>query len=284
MQQGYVHAILKLPRSQIVSGKRMAIIFRNGKEYVVPQDTGTLLSTADAPDRTIEYQFGSMVDDLTEGERYFRTDLQRCGAHASDRAGVAGNADVGCPSIVVNSVSQERGEMDGFQYVRYYAGPTQRSGALFTSFLKNKPVRVFRSSEGMNGPYHPPRKEGRVVYRYDGVYYIIRVTDLQGLDFPRSSPRTKDGRVFFLVRAEPREVMHHLKHAYDDIWPFHHDECPVFNKKTSQDVCEAYAANGAFQLDPYLAWLKFKPNHLMDESSKECWDQEPNGVKHECFV
>ena len=284
MQKGYVHAVLKLPPSRVSVGKRMAIIFRNGKEYSVPRDTGEQLRTAEAPDRTIEYKFGSMVDYLTEGARYSRTDLQRCGAHASDRSGVAGNMTVGSPSIVVNYVSQERGEFDGFQYVSYYAGPRQRAGALFTSFSMNKPVRVFRSSEGANGPYHPPRKDGRVVYRYDGVYYITHVKDMQGFDIPRRNPPTNNGRIFFLERAEPKEVMRRLETAWEDFRPFPLDDCPVFNAKTSQDVCEAYAANGAFQMHQYRAWLKLEANVSAHEVSEACWNHEPRGAQHECFV
>jgi hypothetical protein len=70
MQQGYVHAILKTPTAKVDCGRRMVIVFRNGKETCICRDNGYLLSNIDAPLRLANYTFGAMDDKISEGQLY----------------------------------------------------------------------------------------------------------------------------------------------------------------------------------------------------------------------
>ena len=134
-QAGYVLAVLKMTHNVSGTG-RMAIIFRNGKQKTIKVDTGCLVDNIRAPNRIITYKFGSMTGELEEGQCYSRSHLYMCGAHANDRRGVAGSMRVGCPSIVMSTISSERGNVDQFRYLTYWAGARQRPNALFHSFVE----------------------------------------------------------------------------------------------------------------------------------------------------
>ena len=251
-QAGYVHAVLKMGHN-VPGSRRMAIIFRNGKQMPVLADSGYRVESIEAPNRVITYKFGPMEGELIEGECYSRAHLFACGAHPNDRGGVAGSKAVGSPSIVVSNVSSEHGEVDEYRYLSYYAGATQRPQALFNSFVHKKPVRVFRSSNGVNGGYFP-EKSAHVTYRYDGVYYVIGVKSEYGVeDIPRDSNRT-DPRVFFLVRPEPKEAMAILERDNPCFRPFRSDEPAFFNTTKSEDICKGLLP---FDVVHYLNWNPF---------------------------
>jgi SAD/SRA domain len=250
MQKGYVHAIMKLPASQVDSGKRMAIVFRNGKEVHIDHDNGYLLSNIDAPERLTNHAFGPMTDTLIEGQLYSREYLFRSGAHFNERGGVSGNKNQGCPSIVVTRVAPELGEFDAFLYFSYYAEPRQRSGALLTSYDMKLPVRVFRSSKGINGQFHPSAEfRQRVYYRYDGIYYIICVKQRNGNDASQQIGQ-RIGNVFYLFRAEPHSEMLQLQTQHPNFQPFHPQFERCFNIQRASDICQS-------QFNPmhYKNWL-----------------------------
>jgi SAD/SRA domain len=259
MQKGYVHAVMKLPRSKINSGRRMAIVFRNGKETHVGHDSGYLQLNIHAPERVINYTFGSMSDMIIEGKLYSREYLYRSGAHLNERGGVSGNMSDGCPSIVVTKVSHDLDEFDAFLYMSYYAEPRQRSGALHKSYDKKLPIRVFRSSNGKEGKFHPSSKfPQHVCYRFDGVYYIISVKQrYENHALQERETRKRPGFVFYLVRSEPQSEMLQLKTHYPIFQPFSSDDERCFNVLKSSDICN-------FQFDPlhYKSWLHEPLQHL----------------------
>ena len=89
------------------------------------------------------------------------------------------------------------------------------------------------------------------MYRYDGVNYVICVRSEGGeADIPRDSSRT-DARLFFLVRAEPKEVMEKLEREHPLFRPFDSKELPFSNALTSEGACEGV---GPFDLEQYLVW------------------------------
>jgi hypothetical protein len=254
-QVGYVHAVLKEKRD--VAGKRrMAIIFRNGKQKPVSVDTGYRVDSIEAPDRIITYKFGPMAGELIEGQCYSRAHLVASGAHANDRGGVAGSKDAGCPSVVISNVSNEHGEVDEYRYVTYYVGRLQRPQALFSSFIHKKPVRVFRSSNGVNGQFFPPKGK-HVVYRYDGVYYVICVKSESGAEeIHRDSSNRTDARVFFLVRPEPKDDMENLQRKHPSFRPFNSEAPEFFNTMKSEEACSSVDPFDIFQYkewDPQLS-------------------------------
>jgi hypothetical protein len=158
MQKGYVHAVMKLPRSKIDSGRQMAIVFQNGKETHVCHDNGYLQLNIHAPERLINYTFGSMNDIISEGKLYSRDYLYCSGAHFNQYGGVSGNMIDGCPSIVATRVSHDLNEFNAFLYMSYYAETQQRSRALNKSSNKKLPICVFCSSNGTEGKFHPSSK------------------------------------------------------------------------------------------------------------------------------
>jgi SAD/SRA domain len=252
MQKGYVHAVMKLPRSKIDNGRRMAIVFRNGKETHVGHDSGYLLSSIDAPERLTNYTFGSMNDMISEGKLYSREYMYHSGAHFNERGGVSGNMNDGCPSIVVTNLFPELGEFDAFLYISYYAEPRQRSGALRKSYDKKLPIRVFRSSKGTKGQFHPSSKfPHHVCYRFDGVYYIIYVKQRYGNhELQGRETRKKEGFVFYLVRSEPQSEVLQLQTHYPNFQPFSPEDDRCLNVLKASDICK-------FQFDPlqYKSWL-----------------------------
>lgn len=252
-QVGYVHAVLK-EKHDVADKRRMAIIFRNGKQRPVAVDTGYQVESIEAPNRIITYKFGPMAGELIEGNCYSRAHLFACGAHANDRGGVAGSKGAGSPSIVISNVSTEHGEVDEYRYVTYYVGRLQRPQALFSSFVHKKPVRVFRSSNGVNGQFFPPKGK-HVVYRYDGVYYVICVKSENGEeDIHRDSNRT-DARVFFLIRPEPKDDMEILQRNHPSFRPFNSEDPEFFNSLKSEEACSAVDPFDIFQYNEWYPQL-----------------------------
>ena len=208
VQAGYVHAMLKVTEAtQIEAGKRMSIIFRNGIPKKCDADSGRKVDSLAAPCPTAQYTFGAMG--LIEGECYSKDFLFNGKAHQNAFGNVDGNKNVGCPSVFVCNLSHERDE-DHFQFLTYVAGDDSRPLALLRSLKDRKPIRVFRSSAGsrQKGLYFPENPL-QVVYRYDGLYYIIAARDRHG-----EIGESKDARVFYMVRAKPPDEMELLYEKY----------------------------------------------------------------------
>jgi SAD/SRA domain len=206
VQAGYVHAMLKSKTTVIEDGRQMAIIFRNGIVKPQLQDNGKPIENLEPRPSGMKYIFGGMEKLLKEGSCYSRDDLFNLGAHQNVTGNVDGNQKVGCPSIVVCYMTRVC-DADGFQFLTYQTGDHSRYHALLRSFCEKKPIRVFQSSKGnkKKGKYFPlPGK--KIVYRYDGLYYIIAAESPDGKDL-EGSMFSLAAQVFFMVRAEPCQTM-----------------------------------------------------------------------------
>jgi hypothetical protein len=118
---------------------------------------------------------------ITEGSLYTRRHLYSTYAHRADQRGVNGNMEHGCDSIVVSRQSCNHREEDGLCWLRYTSNRSQGGGALLINFVRQLPIRVFRSSKINNTLYSPPEFiGGKTSYRYDGLYVVTRVWDQTG--------------------------------------------------------------------------------------------------------
>jgi hypothetical protein len=70
--------------------------------------------------RVEKYKFGS-PHDLVEEKSYSREHLFNCCAHLTDRGCADGNMKIGCPSLIVSRMVDER-ECDYFCYLTYVVG------------------------------------------------------------------------------------------------------------------------------------------------------------------
>ncbi len=90
-------------------------------------------------------------------------------------------------------------EKDELFILKYTSTRQQGAGALFTSYIKQLPIRVFRSSK-LDGQYSPPPREGgKTAYRYDGLYSIKEVQDSGG-KMTKVAPKAGDQYTFTLLR------------------------------------------------------------------------------------
>ncbi len=117
---------------------------------------------------------------------YGRSELISSKAHRLDRRGIAGSQTYGADAIISSRTDPSQGEHDSFFWLTYTSSITQGGGALFKSYAKRLPVRVFRSSSlGENNPFSPPlfsndRNKYSTSYRYDGLYWILGAYDEAG--------------------------------------------------------------------------------------------------------
>ena len=215
MQQNYFHAIFKgnskkfKEVADFVENKtvhrRIVLIFRHGKFVAMKKDTGNQIKSLDPAESQCIYNFGA-IPDLLQGKNYSRKELLTLKAHQTDRRGVSGNAGVGADSIIVKNVNPSNGEADCGDHIFYYASSRLGGAALCESFLKGKPIRVFRSSTGVS-PYRPTWtiKYHTTMYGFGGLFLIEKVwskptTDMEFLLNKRCNP--KDAVLFKLLLVD----------------------------------------------------------------------------------
>ena len=220
VQKFYVHAMMKTKEhNNNSSNQRMSIIFRSGQSKVCI-DNGWHVNDF-SPSQPKEYVFGNMSEVLEEGKCYSRNDLLKLNAHVARQGNIAGNQKVGCPSIIVKALSDTRDE-DQYHFLTYVASDHSHPLTLLKSFLCAKPIRVFRSSNGNRekSNYFPSPNGNKVVYRYDGIYYVVATIDKKNDEIVGLGGVVVDARVFFLVRAEPCILMQQLitDHAFLDLF------------------------------------------------------------------
>ena len=107
----------------------------------------------------------------------------------------------------------DKQESDHFRFLTYVVGDKSRPQALYQSYNLEKPVRVFRSSNGdrEKGDFFPQSpKDGKTVYRYDGLYFIIYAFDRHGKRVDRTNDKEQQAKVFYMVRGEPETRMEEL--------------------------------------------------------------------------
>jgi len=198
MQKEYVHSVLK---ECSVTSKRLILVLRHSDIFAVSEDSGCRIGKLES--KTAKpYIFGVLPDRLQEGKLYGRQELHRIGAHSSMFKGVSGKADVGANAIIVKYVNEAQGEVDDLVNITYFADSRLGGRAMFTSYCQQRPLRVFRASGG-NSQYCP-QKEGscEAAYRYDGIYRVVRASDLDGNHLlTTANPTTAS--LFDLNRIEP---------------------------------------------------------------------------------
>ncbi len=119
---------------------------------------------------------------------YKRTELTSSRAHRLDRRGVAGCQTNGADALISSRTDSSQGEHDSFFWLTYTSSNSQGAGALFKSYSRRLPVRVFRSSSlRQNNQFAPPafynenNKPPSTAYRYDGLYWILGAYDESGI-------------------------------------------------------------------------------------------------------
>jgi hypothetical protein len=127
---------------------------------------------------------------------------------SSDRRGVSGNAMKGCNAIIISAQDKYCSSQDFLNLFTYFVRTAHGARSLYTSFLKQLVIRVFRSSKLEGSLFAPPLPpdENSAVYRYDGLYYITQVLDDQGCVVIGKSLHTGPTVYrFILTRALPIE-------------------------------------------------------------------------------
>ena len=210
VQASYVHAMLKTRPSHVATTGRMAIIFRNGIHKMF-DDNGSSVTSLAAPVRTNQYVFGNMCDKLEEGKCYSRDFLFNSQAHRNGHGNIAGNKEIGCASLIVCKLARAC-DQDKLHFLTYVVGDHSHPKALLRSFVSQQPVRVFRSNKGnrKKSNYLPDPDGKKVLYRYDGVYYVIAAINKEDGTVKSLGDHVADARVFYLIRAEPLSFMRKL--------------------------------------------------------------------------
>jgi hypothetical protein len=197
MQEHYVHRVKKQPK---LVDSRAIILLRQGCPLDVTVDSGDS-NVEVKPPKSTPIEFGHPCG-IEEGELKFRNELFDLGAHRQYMGGVSGNRVIGCPSVVVRRCCSAKHEFDALGDLKYAAASHQHGGALYTSYLQKKPIRVFRSSK-QAGPFASPQEvKTRTSYRYDGLYevYIVMSYDRDGKMCPNKDMETGEEYVFHLKR------------------------------------------------------------------------------------
>jgi len=219
MQRHYVHSVLKQTRqdsdlnsslhgpSDDDSRRRIALIFRHGMFVDCDIEMGYPMESLEAPISRIGYIFGN-INGLYLETLYSREELLELKLHQGDRRGVSGNIRVGADAIIVKNVNTEFGEVDSANQINYYASSRLGGGALFYSFLKKQPIRVFRSSSGNSN--HCPKwgkKIPQSMYCFGGFFRVHKVwSDISASrKFAMSAESNpKDALLFRLVRDKDK--------------------------------------------------------------------------------
>ena len=98
-------------------------------------------------------------------------------------------------------------EDDGLCWLQFTGSKKNGGGALCQSYSKQMPIRVFRSSE-LDNPYAPLREEeeGKVLFRYDGLYNVKAMWDEKGKETETSVQDNESRYTFFLTRL-PKKIL-----------------------------------------------------------------------------
>ena len=100
-------------------------------------------------------------------------------------------------------------EKDDLLVLNYTSTRQQGAGALFVSYTKQLPIRVFRSSKLVGQYSPPPREGGKTSYRYDGLYSIKEVQDSRG-KITKVAPKAGDQYTFTLLRNPSKNSSNQL--------------------------------------------------------------------------
>jgi len=159
---------------------------------------------------------------IDEGkELYTRKDLVTLGGHLPEGKDVHGNMRDGCDSLIVGSLEKDIRETDGLLWLLYTSDRSNGGAALCQSYHKKRPIRLFRSSllstgDRQNSKYTPPfldveddlEEDSDVAYRYDGLYMVRAVWDMNGNETESFPTVALDGawQTFFLTRIPKKPL------------------------------------------------------------------------------
>jgi len=153
--------------------KRIALVFRMGKEVMQATDSGKPCANLQ-PRVPVPYKFGR-IEGCVEANTYSRHELNTIlFAHRSQQKGVSGNRDDGCDAIIVSGLRSDGLGVDNLFTLTYAANTREGALAIMKSAVKDSCIRVFRSSV-LKSPF---RCVGALVkqkpahYRYDGLYKV----------------------------------------------------------------------------------------------------------------
>ncbi len=237
-----------------LSAKRTVVVFRHGRTASVTFDTGRPVFTAPNLPTADSAKFGHPIREIVEAKEVFdRLMLVQSGAHRygsqttmktevlriiqslnfffvnknrHDRKWANGTSAEGCESILVESQDPTLREDDGLCWLQVTCSRSDGGGALCQSYVKKNPVRVFRSSE-LGSRYAPAVYEdenGRILYRYDGLYAVKAMWDMEGNE-TELAPTGSSKHTFLLTRCPKRPVdgtfeagMHYNRLSLQEVW------------------------------------------------------------------
>ena len=136
---------------------------------------------------------------------YRRHTLTVCFVHTSDVSPVGGNAEEGCDSLLHRLPATSKEDLE---IIKYKCSAKNGSDALFVSWKRRLPIRVFRFTSKLD-------VKG---YRYDGLYSVMAVSD--GDDkILTENKQSNTCSQFLLRRNETGNLDRDLNTmALDDLW------------------------------------------------------------------
>ena len=90
-------------------------------------------------------------------------------------------------------------EDDGLCWLQITSTKASGRDALCTSYLKKLPVQVICSSE-LSCQYAPNVRDGQILSRYDGLYFVRAMWDTRGNETEEYSVEDANQHTFFLTR------------------------------------------------------------------------------------
>lgn len=187
LQIGYEHSVPKVKGVGMECSYRSALIFRQGQEAAVLEDSSIAVSRSSmiAPVSkkriygAIHDPCKILKDGLREGGLYSMQELVCSRAHLADRATICGSIKEGAASIVVRQNDKEKREAFDLEWARVTSTRRQFGGALATSCHKKNPIRVFVNSD-CKEQHAPNKRKGTKMNLYCGLYVVENMWNGEG--------------------------------------------------------------------------------------------------------
>jgi len=180
MQKNYFHSVPKRPKANATENtRRLSIVFRTGDSVRQSKDHGSPCLDL-SPQLRVPQVFGNRINGLREGHVYTRAELFQMGAHRMLQRGISGNVQRGADALIVSGLREDKLGEDSFLELLYAVEKVKGGASVVTSYERELPVRVFRSST-YNSPYRAVSKSNAKgaskLYRYDGLYKVVNKRD-----------------------------------------------------------------------------------------------------------
>ncbi|KAL3792176.1 hypothetical protein HJC23_009640 [Cyclotella cryptica] len=168
--------------------------------------------SAQSQSRLMSTHYGhALSGEIEEGkELYTRKDLMVMGGHMLEQKDVHGSMKEGADSVVLCNLERDIREGDGLCWFLYSCDRNNGGGALCRSYHKKRAIRVFRSSI-LGGRYAPPYldedEDDEIGYRYDGLYMVRAVWDINGNETESFPCVGEDGwQTYFFTRLPKKPL------------------------------------------------------------------------------